>query len=897
MGLLRLFFTYGILLYFMISHSEVKAQNVIVRGVITDSLEVPLPNANILAFPDSDNEATRFAISNENGKYELRLSTGISYVLKITYLGYHELSHKIRVKDNIIKNFILKPSVDELDEVVLNYKIPVIIKEDTTIYDASAFTTGKERKLREILKKLPGLEVDRDGNVTSQGKKITKVLVEGKIFFTGKSKLAVNNIPANAVDKVEVLNNYNRIGFLKGIQDSDEIALNIRLKEDKKKFVFGDIESGAGVKKRYTVHPNAFYYSPKTNINFIGDINNTGQKSFTISDYLEFEGGVSKLLGDIKGYSNLFTDDFANYLTNDNFRENINRFGAFNIRQAISSKTDFNSYLIANSSDTETDIRTLNEYTTSTFSFTENRLSRNSLKNFFVIGKATLDYAPSKSEDLSLNIFVKFTDNSTDGNITTNNPQQNNVFRTLGQLDGISLRQNLEYNKKFTRKHIIGSEVALGYSKNDSNTNWISDELFLNGLIPLENDEEFDVLQQKETENLNLDAIIKHYWILNNHNHLYISLGNGLTLENFDTDETQRLTTGVINNFSDDNFGNKISYLLNDFFGGIEYKFLVGKFTITPGIFYHNYILRNDQSDNRIINRTNLLLPQIKTEVKFSNSERITFNYKANARFPNSNQLVEKFFLSDFNRVFRGSPDLLNERFKSFSLNYYKFNLFKGLNLNTSLFINKKTQSIKATTALDGIDQFTSLILFNQPENDISGNFNFGKKINSIKFELKGNAKYSEFFQIVNDNTSKNISRRLSMTVKTETFFKKLPNLEFGYTVSPSTYRTNLSTSKFTNNTFFINVDYIFFQDFHLKLDYTKTDYKNINTGVSNNFDVGNASIFYQKEGSPWGFEINSTNIFNTQFRQRNSFSDFLISDQSTFILPRIFLFKTSYRF
>ena len=102
-----------------------------------------------------------------------------------------------------------------------------------------------------------------------RGKKVTRVLVENKTFFTGNSKLAVNNIPADAVDKVEVLDNYNEVAMLKGLQDSEDMAMNILLKEDKKKFVFGDIEVGAGIKDRYLLHPNLFYYSPDTNINFI----------------------------------------------------------------------------------------------------------------------------------------------------------------------------------------------------------------------------------------------------------------------------------------------------------------------------------------------------------------------------------------------------------------------------------------------------------------------------------------------------------------------------------------------------------------------------------------------------------------------------------------------------
>src|SRR5690606_5120105 len=159
--------------------------------------------------------------------------------LTVSYLGYKPQKLTITTTNqDVIKNFVLKEDPNQLDEVTLNYTPPIVVKKDTITYKVDAFTTGEERKLREVLKKLPGVEVDKAGNVTVQGKKVTKVLVEDKTFFTGNSKLAVNNIPADAVDKVEILDNYNEVAMLKGLQDSDDMAMNIKLKEDKKKFVF-----------------------------------------------------------------------------------------------------------------------------------------------------------------------------------------------------------------------------------------------------------------------------------------------------------------------------------------------------------------------------------------------------------------------------------------------------------------------------------------------------------------------------------------------------------------------------------------------------------------------------------------------------------------------------------
>ena len=885
--------TIGILFFGI---SNLLAQNVVLSGVVSDSTNTPLVNANILAFPKNTDESTQFAITNDKGEYVLRLEKEVAYSIEVSYLGYQKLVFEHTATQDETKNLMMLPRNNELDEVVLEYKIPIEVKEDTITYQTDAFVTGEERKLREVLKKLPGIEVDREGNVTAQGKKVTKVLVEDKTFFTGNSKLAVNNIPADAVDQVQVLDNYNKIGFLKGLQDSDELALNIKLKEDKKKFAFGDMEAGGGVKDRYLVHPNLFYYSPKTNINFIGDLNNIGIKSFTFSDYLEFNGGFGKLIGDIGGYFALSRDDFSQFLNNTDFRANTNRFGAFNLRQSVSSKTDINSYVLANGSSTQTATNTLNIYNNSDGILNENRTEENDFDNFFLIGKATVEHEPNRDENVTLNSFVKLTENTGQGSILTQSENQNTFFNTLQDVSALELKQNVEYSKRFSRAQTLSLEASVAFQQNTPNSTWETDQLFLPGLLPLEEDNSYQVFQQKEVRTTSFDLVLKDYWVLNNFNHIYTTFGTNFRFDDFTSAETQQLSDGTVNNFLDNGFGNQIEYRFNDAFLGLEYKFLTGIFTVKSGLFYHNYIWDNDQEELSTINSTQVLLPAFNAEAEFNSSEKLRFQYKQQLQFPSMEQLGANFMLGGFNAVRLGLPNLQNGRTHTYSLNYYKFSLFRGLNLNAGLTYNQRTQSIKNATILEGINQFVTYTMFNQPENSLNANFRFGKRINNVKLSLESRGSYNEFFQLVNDNVSKNLSRSISATGKMETLFENWPNVELGYTISPSVYTTALNKNTFTNSTFFANLDYVFFNDFHLKTDFERIEFVNQGQNLRNVFGVANASLFYQKEDSPWGFEILMNNLFNVRFKRENSFSDFLIRDQSTAILPRIVMFKISYK-
>ena len=143
------------------------AQQVVVSGKVTDTLQNSLGYANILAIPESNTEDIRFAITEDNGNYKLGLSKNQSYKVTVSYLGYTPQTINITTTDqSLSKNFVLKENPNQLGEVTINYTPPITVKKDTITYKVDAFVTGEERKLRDVLKKLPGVEVDRAGNVT-----------------------------------------------------------------------------------------------------------------------------------------------------------------------------------------------------------------------------------------------------------------------------------------------------------------------------------------------------------------------------------------------------------------------------------------------------------------------------------------------------------------------------------------------------------------------------------------------------------------------------------------------------------------------------------------------------------------------------------------------------------
>ncbi|MHB1105991.1 MAG: carboxypeptidase-like regulatory domain-containing protein, partial [Lutibacter sp.] len=334
------------------------SQSVKLEGIVKDKADKPLEMANVIAFKKGTNILQSYSITDSKGNYRLSLDQNEAYSIKVSYLGFNTKNVEITVGKSaadISQNIVLEESNESLNEVQITYEMPVKIVGDTIVYNADSFTSGKEKKLEDVLKKLPGIDIDDNGEVEVEGKKVQKVLVEGKEFFDGDSKLATQNIPASAIDKVQVLKNYNEVSGMRGVTNNeDNIVINIKLKQGKKRFWFGEVNAGVGDNEKYTAKPKLFYYSPEKSINLLADFNNIGEAPFTMRDYFRFTGGLRSGMGG-SGTSFNVSSGGLGFLTAQNNRaqEITSKFGALNFSMAPKKTIDFNGFAIVNDSKTD----------------------------------------------------------------------------------------------------------------------------------------------------------------------------------------------------------------------------------------------------------------------------------------------------------------------------------------------------------------------------------------------------------------------------------------------------------------------------------------------------------------------------------------------------------------
>ena len=216
------------------------------KGVAFDTaVNKSVPNATITVMKKKDSSLVTFTMADNNGKFSLTGLADGSYRVLITHVNYHNANTSFTIdtehKNIDLGNIIMYDKSKVLKEVLVTAEsAPVTLVGDTIQYNAGSFKTLPNANVEDLLKKLPGVKVDKDGTVKAQGEKVQKVLVDGKEFFGNDPKIATKNLPADAVDKVQVFDKLSDQAQMTGFDDGNsEKTINLTLKKDKKKGAFG----------------------------------------------------------------------------------------------------------------------------------------------------------------------------------------------------------------------------------------------------------------------------------------------------------------------------------------------------------------------------------------------------------------------------------------------------------------------------------------------------------------------------------------------------------------------------------------------------------------------------------------------------------------------------------
>lgn len=873
------------------------AQNTNLEGKVTDVSGNPLEMANVIALYQSTGKMASFGVTNDKGMYKLSLPENTSFTLKISYIGYVSKTVTFQTEagnHNATKNFQLEEQNNELGTVELKYEMPVTVKGDTIVYNADSFTTGNEKKLEDVLEKLPGVEINDSGQVEVEGTEVSKIMVNGKDFFDGDSKLATKNIPANAVDKVEVLKNYSEVSQLKGLEnDQDAIALNIKLKEGKENFWFGEVTAGAGLDEKYLAHPKVFYYSPKRSLNILTDFNNIGDAPFTMQDYFKFSGGFKNMMKKGGSSMRLNSDQLGISLSNnDRAKSVVSRFGALNFNYTFSDSFDFSGFAIYNDSDTEMRTETVKNYTAT--NTTETQTNSANQRNQLGMLKLSTRYKPSDLFEWNYDVIMKKS-KQTENNQTLSS--LNGTISTLQSQDPFSINQNTEFYYTLNDKNIFSANVQHLLDKNSPvyNANSLQEFFETSSLLNMQPDALYDLTQDKTLNTNKLDAKVDYFYILNNKSNLNFTLGNTYTHQTLQSSIFQTLSDGSIYTFNSQTLQNDANFTFNDLFLALHYNVKWGKLTFTPGLSLHQFNLNDTQFG--AVNKQSFqkVLPDFYAEYKFKNTRSMRLEYGITNEFSDITKYAAGLLLNNYQSLSGGSRDLESSLYHTYTLRYFDFNMYNFTNIHSFLTYKKSLNPVKTTTQLVENESVSYPINLSNPDESFSGNINAGKKFKKYEINAGANVMYGKNYSVLNNSETLSKSLNQNYNVSFETRFKSAPNVELGYRYSISDYSGTNRNTKFTTQKPYVKVEANFLKNFTWTADYSYYDYTNQDNSVMSDYSFLSSKLYYQQKDSKWEFSISGDNILKTGSQDQNTASDVLISTSRYFVQPAVYMFIVKY--
>lgn len=885
------------------------AQSITIKGTVLDSTNTPLPSATIMLTRQSDSVMAAFGITKTDGSFELYPDEKGSYYLRITFIGYGDFQRSLdigegdRLKD--LGKIVLNPGVKQLEGVTIEDDfVPIRIIEDTVEYHADAFKTKPNAVVEDLLKKLPGVEVDRDGNIKAHGEDVQNVLVDGKEFFGDDPKVATKNIPAEVVDKVQVYDKLSDIAEFTGIDDGqDEKTINLKIKDGKKKGWFGNVSGAYGSDSRYKGKFNLNRFTGNTQFSAIGMANNVSEQGFSINDLIDFNGGMGSLLS---GGASVFSDLDASLLSQFSNRQGVfeSKSGGLNFNSDLSKKLSLMSSYFVDRTDVDkiSNSSSINALNQNSFSS-----DASSVGEDFNTGhrlKTRWKYKFDKSQDLLARLNFRladlgglsssaessFQDGTLTNSILRNNDRQRDSYEASG---------NFTYRKKLAKKgrFLIG-EGGLTYRSQELDERLLSNSAFYDAGAVL-----LDSLNQKRLENQEQFSY--------NLGFTYIEpLGSNFYLVNkasmLDLRKDRRNDFFNINDGVSD-FNETLSGVYEQGYSyvrvGPQLRMIRKKFKANASLdFQHSELNgRIIGQDGRVDKTFDFLMPGAGISVDIDDNEDIELNYSTQLREPSIDQLQPVVNNSNPLNIFLGNPDLDPEYNHTISMSYSKIDPFNFRNFFVYGSFGLISDQIIYSTVTDSLLRRVTLPVNSGTGQNAMANISFSTAIRPLKINanLSANIEHSQSDYLIND--LEDVYRRTNSTfdLSFDNRKKKYVDIEIGgrFTWSVNDYRINKELNQsYVNYTLFSSVDAYFGKDWIFNADFERQSFSAEAFGSGQIIDILNLSLSKGFANNKWNVELMVSNLLDQNANVQRSSNYDTIYEEETNTLGRYFLLGVRYK-
>ncbi len=901
--------------FFILSGATVSAQQPgQVSGVIRDTTGLSVIAASVRLTSPTD---TLQASTNVDGNFTFKNVTARRFTLTISSLGFAATTRTFSFDaDKNVLNLppiILKEAATTLDEVVVSGVPTVTIKEDTIEYRTKDLRLRDGALVEDALKKLDGVEVDKDGNVTAQGENITRVRINGKDYFGGDVKTATQNLPANIVERIQVVDDYGDMANITGNRTGDpERVLNIELSPGMNKGDFGNMKAGMGNMQRYQA--TAMYRNMNENqsLSVLGNLNNVNASLF---DFNTRGGGARRMPGGGGfgrgsrmggGFGSGAFGGGANGLTNT-------------ASVGIDYRNDFSKKLTmyGNYSYSYNDNETLSDLLNEGF-FPDSTTLQNSNSISGTIGHNhrfdwNVEYRPD-----SLN-YVKisptFSLGNSDGksfedidealNGTPINARTTNYFNSsfTPNYGGSAL-----YNRRLSQR---GRNFFVNVSLNSSATNQDQERIINTAVFESANPDSTYQRQLVDLQNkgLNGGTSLSYTEPLGQNSSLEITYDYNFA--NYDNNREASSFDADGNSIPNPALSNDYTYSFSTNRAGATYRYnsrnivySIGA-SVQPSLLKGNTVLNGQALE---FNRRGFnFVPVARFEYKFSRTRSFNVNYTGGAREPGFSQLQPITDVSDPNAPVTGNPNLAAEFNHNLRLRYNNFDWASGNVLFTNIDLTFTEDKI-VTNRIPYVDEELGLIQETQYLNTsgyytLRGFYHYSKPFNDRKYTLSfvGMANYNNNVAFTNfqKNTARNwiLMQGLNFRINPTETLEITPGVRYTYNTTSNTragsVNNNVSIWALTlNGSVNLSPTWI------VGADLAKTSNSGFSSTVGANPMIINTYLEKQfLKGNRGALRFSGFDLLNEQTNVSRSVTDNFIRDSRSNRLARYFMLTLSYRF
>lgn len=884
-----------------------------IKGKVVDpTTKLPIESATVYLTSVKDSSVVDYTITNKMGNFAIKVKKSDKALnLKVSFISYQDFVENITglTADKDFGTIELKEASNLLNEVVVKSEIPPIrIKKDTLEFNASSFKVGADANVEALLKQLPGVEITPEGKITVNGKEVNNILVNGKPFFGKDGKIATQNLPAEIIEKVQVVDTKTKSEEISGdASGSENKTINLTIQEDKNKGFFGKIMGGLGSDKRYESSMLVNYFKGERKISALASSNNINSIGFSMDEIFDNMGGG-------RNQSVYWNDDGSFGINNMSFGGNrgitrSNMIG-INYQDKWFKKIDQSgSYYFtnaqsenANRTDRINFLPTGNTLTKSN-SITKNGSDGHNISLDFEIALDSLTNVYINPRFQTSKGFGKSSRNqiTTDESLNELNSSTNDDYN---ENDNSNFALDASFSKQFKKKRRgLSVNLESEFQKRDEYINTKSATLFADATPD-------DIRNQNRFENNKNDFIkleVRYGEPLTDS--LRLSLTSELTLRKIGNDLNTFDFNAGTNSYDDFNDvqSNEVNSKTTTYFPSTG--LILDKSKTNGRINFGPEFINFDANSNYLGVRTNrnktYVFPRVKGYIshRMGKSKSIYAHYDFGVQMPQANQVLPVENLSNPLSTFIGNDDLKPTLRHNlyFSFNDYDYQsrsgyyLYSGTNLSKDAVVSSTVydDNFKATTTYQNVDVTHNSYL------GVNWNKSYKKEKRTLRFGAGVSFNYDYNKGLTNavlfESKGLNINPRFNLTWSIDEMITVAPS--YRYTFSKTDYENYVidKADNFIHNAKLEITSYMP-KHFVLGSDFGYTYNSNIADGFKKDFYLWNVSLGYNFFKDQLLAKVKVYDLLNQNLNSTRTITPTAIVDAENTVLRRYVMFSLTYK-